>query len=124
MIQTVEPVVAPERVTPLRPSEALRLGRLTRPLPGLGRLFYDGRACALGAMAIGFFGPGVIDETTAGSWHVHQQLIEHVPALSQDAACPICPRMVDKVNSVVWHLNDYHGWPSEAIAQWLESRGL
>ena len=32
------PAVAPETVTPLRPSEALRLGRLTRPIRGHGEL--------------------------------------------------------------------------------------
>jgi len=58
MIDTA-PVTAPiETVTPIKPSEALRLGRLVRPLRIEGRLFRGTNgACALGAIAVGFGWP-------------------------------------------------------------------
>lgn len=44
-----------EPVTPILPSEALRLGRLTRPRKVNCNTFYESvGACALGAMAIGY----------------------------------------------------------------------
>lgn len=51
----IETKPAPEVVTPIMPSEALRLGRLVRPLETSGRLFRgEHMACAIGAMAIGY----------------------------------------------------------------------
>ena len=63
-VETAAPVTAPvEVVTPIKPSEALRLGRLIRPTHATGAWFRDEKsACALGAIHIGWGG-------TPGDWH-------------------------------------------------------
>lgn len=58
-----------EPTTPIRPSEALRLGRLVRPVEAepFETLFGEpNRACALGAMAVGYgFDPSHGEPTLA-----------------------------------------------------------
>lgn len=56
-VETIPTTVPAEPTTPIRPSEALRLGRLIRPIEAeVGETLYAGRkrACALGAMALGY----------------------------------------------------------------------
>lgn len=57
MIEVRTPAAPVEVVTPIKPSEALRLGRLVRPLH-VNAFWFDGEAsaCALGAMHVGWGG--------------------------------------------------------------------
>lgn len=123
MTETLAPV-APEIVTPVKPSEALRLGRLTRPVRLTGDWLLPGAACAYGAIVTG-----------GGAWEMHGLL---------DAAAPAaCPAVSDfawssrfryercgmrkpewTVESLVWHLNDQHEWDDAQIVAWLEGLGL
>ena len=62
MIEVRTPAAPVETVTPIKPSEALRLGRLIRPVEAEGYLFQDGiEACAVGAMALGYGYDGPTD---------------------------------------------------------------
>jgi hypothetical protein len=105
-----------EVTTPIRPSEAIRLGCLTTT-PGVAE-FFDGKgaACALGAMAIGlgYTGPrhgGYVP----GAWRIAFE------ALPGELPSP-AGEMTDAIDAI-WLRND-SGWSREAIASWLESRGL
>lgn len=86
-IETAAPVSAPvEEVTPIKPSEALRLGRLVRPYESPGVLFADGiAACAIGAMAVGY---GWHEANPRSDSEVYEFVREHsgvVPWLIADA---------------------------------------
>jgi hypothetical protein len=66
-LEAPSPAAPVETVTPIKPSEALRLGRLLRPVKCTGSWTHgDNAACALGAMDIGWgFGPnGTCDYLT------------------------------------------------------------
>lgn len=120
---TVEtaPVTTPiEVVTPIKPSEAIRLGCLTtrQYFGSWGQLAPDGtvEACALGAMSIGY-GDGKADDdpwvpadgtATDRFWRTTNTL-----------PCPVCG-----VGFAVECLNDDHRWSRERIADWLEGLGL
>lgn len=104
-----------ERVTKLRPSEAMRLGRLIAPR-WIPFSMNDGRggACAWGAMTLG----------NGGNFPA-------LPDLPQPCICDLGVKKNALV--VVTHLNDSHNgrhpidrdpWPTERIASWLESLGL
>jgi|SRR6185369_17671706 len=95
-----------ETVTPIKPSEAIRLGRLARPLrPRPGLMFGPQAACAIGAMAVGL-GYGGDDADVA-------YLIVR-DALQGTGILPI---------SHIGCAYDAGGTDDEAIA-FLESRGL
>lgn len=114
-----------ETVTPIRPSEAIRLGCLTTA-PRTGTMLSRDAsgafsACALGAMAVGYgFRPGRDDQ---------RDLIDYLDrAVTQPLPIGACPLGCDgKWLSVVIHLNDMHGhrgWSRERIADWLDGLGL
>lgn len=127
MTTELAPAVAPETTTPIKPSEALRLGRLIRPLPLRGLILSgDDRACALGAMAVGV---GI-------EAHFMLQLMSRWPDLRKKTHCPTVARelrpdaclwrSVDGVTTLemVYHLNDVHCWSDDQIVEWLESNDL
>ena len=93
-----------ETVTPIRPSEAIRLGCLLAPVQAFGGPGERNKreACAVAAMVRG--GSADID-VFAGS----------------DTPCPACGR---SRRGPVLHLNDDHRWSRERIADWLEGLGL
>lgn len=123
--ETMAPAVAPEVTTPIKPSEALRLGRLTRPNYTEARLWSgETGACALGAILEGIGWGG-------GSQSTGYTLIqERFPILYQrDNGCPdpdchaptlAGPLLLD----TTYHLNDDHHWSDAQIGAWLESLGL
>lgn len=122
----VAPSTPVETVTPLKPSELLRLGRLLRP-QWTACAYFDraGGACAVGAMAVARAGSE--DHETASDIADH---FESVPAAAP-CSCVVAPT----VWAVVTHLSDSHHpgslamsitdpWPDSRIADWLESVGL
>jgi hypothetical protein len=129
------PVVGPERVTPMKPSEAMRLGRLLYPLEAAGRLArpveMPGEAepgwalCAVGAMLVGSgrFTPLELVEPPPAARSVYPELMRCDPD-DVRCRCPQCGRIGRAPAFVVSHLNDRHHWPSERIASWLEEHGL
>lgn len=98
-------VVAPEPDRPLKPSEALRLGRLRYPFRTEGK-FYDGYsgACALGAIAAGYGLRGADD-----SGYYAEALVPYLSKWTQFR---------------ISILNDFLHWPDHRISGWLEARGL
>lgn len=118
---TLTTPIPTETVTPLRPSEALRLGRLTRPLEIKGNL-YDGKhgACALGAMREGFGLP-----ETATPWGADADYAAiGLPAFLPPCDCIRSGNWWDSGTDAVWHMNDQHDWNTDQIASWLEGLGL
>ena len=85
-VQTeARPVTPQEPMTPIKPSEALRLGRLIRPTEVAGRMFLgDDAACANGAIALGLGYRGPLSTGTEhcdGDTPVYLFLVsERVPA--------------------------------------------
>jgi hypothetical protein len=121
MIETpIREAPAPvEPTTPLKLSEALRLGSLTTK-QGFNRL--QGPApdefCAIGTIVHVL---GMDDVSGQIPARRHTQL-----HLGVSAACDCVRPSVHP--STVWyvteHLNDFHRWTREKIADWLESQGL
>ena len=124
MTTDVRPLTAPiEVVTPIRPSEAIRLGCLTT-VQNFGLTSADNghRVCAIGAMQIGL---GTDDYGTFAAARD-----------STPTTCPVDPthQYNERGEGIGWsdfagptaiaHLNDDHRWSRERIADWLESLGL
>ena len=64
MLETQARPVTPETVTPIKPSEALRLGRLLYPIQNRRGQWFgidEPSACALGAIHAGWTGGNVVD---------------------------------------------------------------
>jgi hypothetical protein len=99
----------------MRLSDAIRLGAMIRPQAFFG-LFKDGGSCALGAALEAIRG----DEADMEGF-LHQ--------FSDTAAigvvlCPGCEpgrRQYGPLDAVVAHLNDFHRWSRERIADWVAS---
>lgn len=111
------PAVTPETTTPMKPSEAMRLGRMLYPTPCEGQLAapYDGgwAVCAKGAMYVGYgWTPGTLAAPS------YSPVLE-----AKNADCPACS-LLGGAADVTTHLNDAHHWPTECIADWLEGLGL
>ena len=103
--------------SPLKLSEAIRLGSMIRPQV-IGEFFADGGSCALGAAleAIGvgygtYDGDAPLDTVWPETW----------PDTWAVAACPECCRQSDAAN-IIAHVNDLHGWTREQIADWVAER--
>ncbi len=111
--ETLPTVVPLEPTTPIKPSEAIRLGCLIAPQQAFNHyLSGDGAAaCALGAAALGWN----TDPVEA------QFLIEDV--LLPRTVCPE-PGCTDGHFGWPAILNDTHRWSRERIADWLEGLGL
>lgn len=118
MIDVVTRPVPVEVVTPLRPSEAIRLGCLIAPVQAFGQMGFGQQACALGAMVAGYSGFSALSY----DFKFSQPATEVVDDLPKNV-CPI-PRCSDGPDDVVIHLNDDHRWSREQIADWLEGLGL
>ena len=131
MIETLEaPVTAPlETVTPIKPSEAIRLGCLTTT-PTTGS-FFDGHggACALGAMAIGFGYDGPrnhVDDHGPDESDPYDLIAAHLTRLPVPVGTEYLYGITAESDpaSVIYALNDSEGWSRERIADWLEGLGL
>ena len=96
------PAVAPfEPTTPIKPSEAIRLGCLIAPVQAFGEPGDGEAACAIAALDLGGFRG-------------------EIPDAVYDLDCP--GGCVEPAG--VMHLHDDHRWSRERIADWLEGLGL
>lgn len=86
------------------------------------------QACALGGAYIGVWGIGTFSQGPVGSLGMPgpDELAQDLPCLRDVApACPgencnvLVPR-VDTLSTRIAHMNDYHEWARERIADWLE----
>lgn len=120
MTLTREPASVPaEPTTPIKPSEAIRLGCLTYPVQAFGsfRANHAGEGCAMDAMFAGLGEPEDVDLRTA----VIDRLAIPCPDGHEHGSEAWG---VGVGRSVAAHLNDGHRWSREAIATWLEGLGL
>lgn len=113
---TLAPAVAPEVTTPIKPSEALRLGRLTRPvrLTDGGFQLGDDAACALGAIHAGY-GLDYHDNDDRMAWG---RVLDRFPT-----QCPMGCDVSVFLRGIA-HLNDEHLWSDDQIADYLRGLGL
>lgn len=92
-------------------SEAIRLGSMIRP-QAFGDHFRGGGSCAMGAAmeAVGM---------TRGS----EEPPEWLAMLSATGirGCPVCHAPQNNAIGVSIHLNDWHRWTREQIADWVET---
>jgi hypothetical protein len=124
MIEIRTPAAPVETVTPIKPSEAIRLGCLLAPVQAFGDYTYQpGSACAMKAMYLAYGEPTDDDEDDGTDWAFDNAdagaAFEAVAMLP----CPVgCPEDFEDVTPA--HLNDSHRWSRERIADWLEGLGL
>lgn len=135
-----------ETVTPLKASEAVRLGILLAPIQGHSNLFgvtegYGGTpdgtwvACAVGAAALGFgwrppeAGQLVNPENSYDDEPAYDLVMDRI-GRERYLRCPWTGPHQDSaddhaipISHQMWHLNDYHRWSREKIAGWLEEHG-
>jgi hypothetical protein len=113
----IETAPAPiETVTPIKQSEALRLGCLIAPRQITDAFFdqYHGGACAYGAIVLGL-GWGWSESAASGLYA--SDAISHIlPCPARD--CHLTS------GAMPAHLNDQHEWTRERIADYLETQGL
>ena len=120
---TTDTITAPapiETVTPIKPSEAIRLGCLTTRQTF--KAYGSGEeACAMGAMVVGLGCVPNQDDYVPRSRAA--LLAEHAINTVSNKGCPVrsCSPAAD---NIVVHLNDDHRWSREQIADWLEGVGL
>jgi hypothetical protein len=95
-----------EVVSPIKPSEAIRLGCLIAPVQAFDDYGTGTKGCVMRALHLGLG----MDR----GWGIAEPL----PA---DSPCPVrdCPG-----SGALLHLNDDHHFSREWIADWLEGQGL
>lgn len=98
-------------------SEAIRLGAMAHPQCCDGFLWRDGKTCALGAA---YLAAGILHGDKANLGEVAATFPVMLNPLQK---CPACNRrhVVHNVGDVVSHLNDFHLWTREQIADWVET---
>lgn len=105
----------------MRLSDAIRLGAMLKPQGRRAMLNMFDETCALGAALDAVGALDIISGTT----DVVQQW-RWVEALT--VRCPVCGAQDVVVLDCVIHLNDYHRWTREAIADWVaqqeDARGI
>lgn len=114
MIEIRTPAAPVETVTPLAPAEALRLGRLIRPVEAWSRVFEGANAaCAIGAMALGY---GLPDPGENDSGRDAYLLVAARVGLPHDS----------EAFDGIWKASDdaEDGERDAATIAYLESRGL
>jgi hypothetical protein len=118
--------LSPEKVTPMKVSEAIRLGAMASTQI-TGKLRFKSKgvqyACAIGAASLAL---GIPKYSKYQYWTI-DQMMQGVPVLG----CPVSNEKGNRClaanyhkwsNNIV-HMNDHHGLPREWIADFLESIG-
>lgn len=99
------------KVSPMKLSTAIRLGSMLRPQGFGSYLDHDDRTCAFGAA---FDAIGILMEMATlrvdQNWPWCQRM---------EMECPACRQKQGIVEGLVVHLNDYHQWTRERIADWV-----
>lgn len=105
-------------------AEAVRSGATLRP-QAFNHTMLRGRSCVWGA---GLEALGLIDEDVfSTNWSLVDRTEVIYPYLKNRAQCPVTgcddPLLADvtKLSVMLIHLNDFHRWSREAIADFLEA---
>lgn len=120
-IETLAPEVPVEVTSPMKPSEALRIGSATTKQAFGVYYTKDGAMCAAQTIA------HVMGHKTVGFlMSINSPTVDsHCPAYGEPGIVTVFGRCdVQKPFYQINHLNDYHRWPRHKIADWLESIGL
>lgn len=98
-------------------SEAIRLGAMMKP-QWFEKLHDGDGSCALGAAAdaIGFVVGELFSVTGKDSIHA---FFKHFPEMEDKRNCPVCGLNIRY--SAIAHLNDFHRWTRERIADFVET---
>ena len=117
------PGISPEPITPLKPSEGIRLGAMvTRQ--GVKRLRganqYAKWSCAVGAARDAMGGPNRASEVYAWFNELFPTYLDCPVDVLEGHGCYVTN---GRASEVVVHMNDVHGLPREWIADYLESIG-
>lgn len=113
------PGLRPEPITPIKLSQAMRLGAMTTEQM-FGRPWNEdqSKACAIGAAYLGLGAPdGIV------SSYSYDYVSRFGNGKSYRTPC-LHDYAGNTLTGVIWHLNDDHKWPREKIAEWLEGLGL
>jgi hypothetical protein len=100
-------------------SEAIRLGSMIRP-QAFGYIFSNSGSCALGAV---YEASGILafDDDVTLLEETGQRLDQAFPLLKASVSCPVAMRCFrNGVGETIVHLNDWHRWTREQIADWVE----
>ena len=103
-------------------AQAIRRGAATRAGSIDGPTIVDPMTgvittCVIGAAWEGLFGSPPSDSAT--SLETQRLMWPHFPELREERACPTCGT-TRALEFLLWHINDYHRWTREQIADWLE----
>jgi hypothetical protein len=107
-------------------SEAIREGAKLKPQVRVAYYSREG-TCAIGAGLHAMF---TEDATADHLYHFEVEAVSEFPYLSESVKCPvhrwwnlasICRSARRSRIRMISHLNDYHEWTRERIADWLES---
>jgi len=98
--------------TTLTVADAIRLGSLMRK-QGYGDVYTETSTCAFGAAldAIGL----------NGSYHPGLLPVAWKALFDRPATCPECGHVAQGTCGIIVHLNDYHLWTRQEIADWVET---
>lgn len=118
------PAFAPETVTPIKMSEAIRIGSMLTEQTYYCQFKRDSETnkeytCALGAALVGVYGD-------SARHHLLSKTFPRKIWESPGKKCPVatCSNGVLSIANTIAHLNDRHVWKREKIADWLEGIGL
>jgi hypothetical protein len=100
-------------------SEAIRLGAMLRPQQAFYVQFDEGEnaTCALGAAAEA---AGILDLSVPNGYSGKAPEAWR-PLVMTRSACPACGLRATRVDNQIIHLNNYHRWTREQIADWVET---
>lgn len=102
-------------------STAIRLGSMLKRQGFGSRISAKrelGTSCALEAAAESL-GLDIMRDERNEPWYYGE--IERLYPFLRGQACPACRAGGTSPGRVIWHLNDYHEWTREQIADWVET---
>ena len=119
--------VTPETVTPISPSEAYRLGRLSHPRSNLGSMVNgDESACVMGAIGLGAgLDASVLRRMLVINGLLPTPIYEWMQVKAK-YPCNCNERLETQRGGIITHLNDGHvfnlgDWTEQDIVDWMVS---
>jgi hypothetical protein len=102
----------------MRLSEAIRLGSMLKP-QGFGDLYVREGSCALGAAYDAIGAANVVKSGDLDAMRERLRAIWPFLVADTESACPVCTYTEGNLEYIIAHLNDFHGWTRERIADWV-----
>lgn len=104
-------------------SAAIRDGAKLRE-QGRGSLFRSDTTCAIGAGLEAIGGEELLEVALKATDFYAGRLFPYLETESKcpEAECTDESSVCDSLTNLIWHLNDYHYWTREQIADWLDAK--